>query len=481
MSTFIWIILSIVFGLLYSLVHTLPGHSKSIFVDIFWFLFLFSGSIFISRFLSYLITDVIFSKFKGKSSSDLLRFIIIFFLYTTFLALIFKYALGWNLTAFLTTSALLTAVVGFALQTTLGNLFAGVAIQIEQSFYIGDVVKINDTFGRVETLRWRSMSIRTFDGTLLVIPNNQISTETVEVFPSKEPVRVSMKLPIPTNISPEIISSLIRKVILATPNVYTELQPFIRIDSYDPRNGIIWYQVRYFVENYLVEHIVDAAVKERIWYVFNRHKINVSLSNIFEHDFVLPKTSSANMPYPNISKETIKECVAKINEYVCFKNPEKIASKVNVYAYAKGEPILYTEKKHDAIYFIYKGIVKVRQQTPQSIDCMEKHTNIKTEYLEFWPSEILNNVNKQLTVYIGPISEHKVKEAAKKTLDTRHLYSLLSNHILNEKHKTDFLSYAPDETFQFFLKDSWLNLADISENDAFSQGETILLEVPVSI
>ena len=118
-----------------------------------------------------MITDVIFSKVKGKASSDLLRFIVSILLYTVSLTFVLKFALGWNLTALLTTSALLTAVIGFALQTTLGNLFAGVAIQLEQAFYMGDVIKIGDKYGRVETLRWRSMSIQTFDGTRLVIPN----------------------------------------------------------------------------------------------------------------------------------------------------------------------------------------------------------------------------------------------------------------------------------------------------------------------
>lgn len=181
--------MSIIFGLLYSFFVTLSGLSTSVPADVFWFLFVFCSSVTVARFLSYILTDVLFSKIQGRASSDLLRLIISFVLYAAIMALMFKYALGWNLTAILTTSALLTAVVGFALQATLGNLFAGVALQVEQGFYIGDIVKLGNKRGRIEALRWRSISIRTFDGSLLVVPNNQISTDMVEVYPSKKPVR----------------------------------------------------------------------------------------------------------------------------------------------------------------------------------------------------------------------------------------------------------------------------------------------------
>src|SRR5262249_3832385 len=61
----------------------------------------------------------------------------------------------------LTTSAVGAVVVGFALQDTLGNLFAGLAIQIEKPFRVGHWVAIGDKEGQVSEVTWRATKLRT--------------------------------------------------------------------------------------------------------------------------------------------------------------------------------------------------------------------------------------------------------------------------------------------------------------------------------
>ena len=51
---------------------------------------------------------------------------------------------GVNLLSLITTSAVLTAVIGLALQDTLGNLFSGVAMQLESSIAIGDWIRVDE-------------------------------------------------------------------------------------------------------------------------------------------------------------------------------------------------------------------------------------------------------------------------------------------------------------------------------------------------
>jgi len=478
MGSFIWIILSIFFGLIYSFFNTLPRLTSTVSVDIVWFLFLFSIVVTIARFLSYALNDILFTKIQGKSSSDLLRFIISFVLYTTIMTLMFKYALGWNLTAILTTSALLTAVIGFALQATLGNLFSGVALQIEQAFYIGDVIRIGSRLGRIEALRWRSIVIRTFDATRLVIPNNQISTETVEVYPANESVRITAIIPAPMHISPERITHLIVKIILAVPNVDTSMKPLIRIYEYETIRGIINYQIRYFVDNYVKKHIVDGIVKDRIWYAFQRHNIQVPTMPALTPELLETSIKPPEQRKPLISKEIIADCIATIG---LFSNKsrqtiERIVQYVKIYTYGTGEPVLYTEPKKSAIYYIYQGIVKIKHPEHHTED-LNSNAMDKDLY-EYWPSDILKTVHQQLTLFMGPISEQLVKQASNATLDTRHLYLLLSENISDKEDQRKFLSLSPDYSYKIYMKGAWFHTKDILVTEAFAQDETTLLEVP---
>src|SRR3970282_1813273 len=80
---------------------------------------------------------------------------------------------------FLTTSAVGAVVVGFALQDTLGNLFSGLAIQIEKPFRVGHWIAIGEREGQVQEITWRATKLRTKAGQFLVVPNGIISKEAI--------------------------------------------------------------------------------------------------------------------------------------------------------------------------------------------------------------------------------------------------------------------------------------------------------------
>ena len=79
----------------------------------------------------------------------------------------------------LTTSAVGAVVVGFALQDTLGNLFAGLAIQIEKPFRVGHWIRVSDREGQVQEITWRATKLRTKDGEFLIVPNSLMAKDPV--------------------------------------------------------------------------------------------------------------------------------------------------------------------------------------------------------------------------------------------------------------------------------------------------------------
>lgn len=84
-----------------------------------------------------------------------------------------RYA-GLDLSQIVTTSALITAVVAFSMQDTLGNLLGGVALQLDASLNVGDWVRVDDVEGQVVDIRWRSTSIQTSNWDTVIIPNSHL-------------------------------------------------------------------------------------------------------------------------------------------------------------------------------------------------------------------------------------------------------------------------------------------------------------------
>ena len=92
---------------------------------------------------------------------------------------------GSRITAFLATGTVVAAVLGLALQETLGNLFAGIALHLEDSFAVGDVVRSGEVLGVVEAVRWRGTRIRTLNNNIMIVPNSLLARERLEVFPRR--------------------------------------------------------------------------------------------------------------------------------------------------------------------------------------------------------------------------------------------------------------------------------------------------------
>ena len=72
-----------------------------------------------------------------------------------------------------------SVVIGIALKDTLGNLFAGLALQSEKPFHVGDWVVLGDHEGQVQEATWRATKIRTKAGNFVIIPNSVIAEEAI--------------------------------------------------------------------------------------------------------------------------------------------------------------------------------------------------------------------------------------------------------------------------------------------------------------
>ena len=79
----------------------------------------------------------------------------------------------------LAATAVGAVIFGLALQDTLGNLFAGLAIQIEKPFRVGHWVTIGGKDGLVSEVTWRATKIRTKAGNFVIVPNSTLARDTI--------------------------------------------------------------------------------------------------------------------------------------------------------------------------------------------------------------------------------------------------------------------------------------------------------------
>jgi small-conductance mechanosensitive channel/CRP-like cAMP-binding protein len=179
-----------------------------------------------------------------------------------------------NLGALFTTSAIFGVILGLALQDTLGNFFAGISLQADRPFQVGDVITVGAQrhTGVVEEISWRAIKIRTFTNHVVLIANSTAAREPIEVSPRGNlNARIVMFNTLYTD-SPAKTIHVVREAVREADNVSERVAPIVRIRNLGD-NGVD-YEVKYWLEDYAKYNDTDALIRQRIWYAFRRAGLN---------------------------------------------------------------------------------------------------------------------------------------------------------------------------------------------------------------
>jgi CRP-like cAMP-binding protein len=174
----------------------------------------------------------------------------------------------------LTTSAVGAVVVGFALQDTLGNLFAGLAIQIEKPFRVGQWIQVGGRDGQVQQITWRATKLRTKDGEFLVVPNSAISKDPVLNY--SEPTIencVSIEVGASYLTAPNDVKAGILEAIESAPLVMRAPAPRVLVQGFG--DSAINYTAYFWITDYGLEREARDQVRTNIWYAFRRRNIEI--------------------------------------------------------------------------------------------------------------------------------------------------------------------------------------------------------------
>jgi small-conductance mechanosensitive channel len=121
----------------------------------------------------------------------------------------------------LATSGVLAIVLGLALQNTLADLFAGIAVGIEAPFNVGDRISIADKIeGTVVQMNWRSIRIHTDGDDVAIVPNSVVAKS--DIVNRSSPTRLrsaSIELSCPATANPERVIDTLQQATLLCPTI----------------------------------------------------------------------------------------------------------------------------------------------------------------------------------------------------------------------------------------------------------------------
>lgn len=191
-----------------------------------------------------------------------------------------RYA-GMDLSGIVTTSAVITAVIAFSMQDTLGNILGGLALELDNSIQVGDWIKVDDVIGKVVDIRWRSTSVETRNWETVIIPNSVLMKSKFSVLGKRvgqaELWRRWVWFNVDYNIPPARVIEIIEKAIQSADiqNVAREPRPNCVMMDFDKSSAR--YAVRYWLTDIAVDDPTDSAVRSHIYAALQRADIRLPL------------------------------------------------------------------------------------------------------------------------------------------------------------------------------------------------------------
>lgn len=263
-------------------------------------------------------------------------------------------------TSILVTSSVLSIVIGLALQDTLGNFFAGLALQMQRPLETGDWVKINDQIGVVTEIDWRAVRLRTLDRDYYNVPNSEIAKESFKNY--SKPTRLH-RINIPMGVHykdpPNMVKKVLLDIVKEDPDVLDKPEPSVLVVKYNDFS--IDYEIRVFTEKFHIYREITDNIYTKIWYQFKRHGfvIPFPIRDVYMHEV---KEEDAT--------ERINKVVELLKEVDFLKiltdsDLKTLAKGIKLDYYASGETVISQAEEGTTFYIIKEGEVEVSYIDPQ--------------------------------------------------------------------------------------------------------------------
>lgn len=200
---------------------------------------------------------------------------VITFTLTIMAVLITVNILGIDLFAFAFIGGAVGLGIGFGLQKVVSNLFSGLILLLDRSIKPGDVIAIDDTYGRIRSMGARYVSIVTRDSTEYLIPNEDLVTHQVVNWSfSSTFIRVKIGIGVSYDSDVHQVMGLMITAAQKTDRVLDDPQPVCQLNDFG--DHAIQLEVRFWIqdpENGIAN--VSSAVRMKIWEAFKANGITI--------------------------------------------------------------------------------------------------------------------------------------------------------------------------------------------------------------
>jgi small-conductance mechanosensitive channel len=271
---------------------------------------------------------------------------------------------GVDIAGVVATSAVITAVIGFSLQDTLGNVMGGLALQMEHTIHVGDWVRVDQHEGQVKEIRWRQTSIETRNWDTVVIPNGALMKSQVVILGRRagqpRQHRQWVYFNVDFRFAPTAVIAAVEKALCAEaiPNVAPQPPPHCLVTEFKDSYAV--YAARYWLTDLALTDPTDSVVRSRIYSALGRADIPLSIPA--QSLFVTEESESRRQ---HKREEEVERRLAAIGHIELFhpladEEKRRLAARLRSALFVRGEVMTHQGDEAHWLYVIVEGEATVQ-------------------------------------------------------------------------------------------------------------------------
>lgn len=423
-------------------------------------------------------------RLDGQRPTHLLRFLLGLVLYGAAAVVISRTLVGVDLVSIAMASAATALVVGLAVQATLGNVVAGMAMRLERPtpMRLGDVLRIGGAAGALERITWRSIAIRTERGSTLVIPNDRLAADSVEVFAGDRPMERSVHVKLPAAARPRVVTDVVTSVVRQLPGVDPRVPPRVLCGETEYAGDVAslrTYEIAYATASFDAGRFTDAILHERLWYALSRAGIAGGHG-----------AGAVEAGWRAAARRALTAAPALAA--VDPQGRERLVAEARCLLFATGERLASALGPGTSLYVITAGRAAVPAAPPASADdtapAPTGGPDATADLLATDASggRLLNRqrIAARLAEHVGPIAHRLVAEASTRHDDPVAIYRAVAEEIDDAHARRAFLAAAPAapslrlQAGELFGLAGWLTGIAGPAPELEAEDEVVLVEIP---
>jgi small-conductance mechanosensitive channel len=278
-------------------------------------------------------------------------------------------ASGMTPSSVVTTSAVVSGVLALSLQTTLGNILGGVALQLDGSIHVGDWLQLPDgQQGQVIAIRWRHTVVETRNWDTIVVPNANLLAQNIVILGKRsgKPIRHRMWVyfNVDFRFAPSQVIDVVREAICAAPieGVAEEPSPSVICCDFakDGQDSFGHYAVRYWLTDLSSDDPTSSRVRTRIYTALKR--AGIPLARPAQTLFVTAQEDAAMQDERR--KERRVHAIERVDLFHSLTADERdfVADHLQYAPFAAGETVTKQGAVAHFLYVLCAGKVEIRRR-----------------------------------------------------------------------------------------------------------------------